>query len=66
MFGGVEMPIFLLTLFAKNEKDNPCKAGQAELVAAKRPAPAPVTDRLSFAPLLSENPTLLSSITSPR
>jgi hypothetical protein len=33
VFGGLEMPIFLLTVFAKNEKDNLSKSEQAELVA---------------------------------
>ena len=33
LFGGLEMPIFLLTVFAKNEKDNLSKFEQAELVA---------------------------------
>jgi hypothetical protein len=36
VFGGVEVPIFLLTIFAKNEKDNLSKAEQAELVAISK------------------------------
>ena len=33
VFGGAEMPIFLVTVFAKNEKDNLSRAEQAELIA---------------------------------
>ncbi len=32
LFGGGTMPIFLITVFAKNEKDNLSKAEQAELI----------------------------------
>ncbi|RVT92757.1 type II toxin-antitoxin system RelE/ParE family toxin [Sphingomonas crocodyli] len=32
VFGGTHMPIFLVTVFAKNEKDNLNRAEQAELV----------------------------------
>ncbi|KUO51347.1 MAG: addiction module toxin RelE [Sphingomonadales bacterium BRH_c42] len=32
VFGGAHMPIFLVTVFAKNEKDNLSKAELAELV----------------------------------
>lgn len=32
VFGGVTMPIFLVTVFAKNEKDNINKTERAELV----------------------------------
>lgn len=32
VFGGTGIPIFLLTVFAKNEKDNLAKAEQAELI----------------------------------
>ncbi len=32
VFGGVAMPIFLVSVFAKNEKDNISKAERAELV----------------------------------
>lgn len=33
VFGGGNVPIFLVTLFAKNEKDNLSRAEQTELVA---------------------------------
>lgn len=33
VFGGGHMPIFLVTVFAKNEKDNLSRAEQAELIA---------------------------------
>ena len=33
VFGGAAMPIFLVTVFAKNEKDNLSRAEQAELIA---------------------------------
>ena len=36
VFGGLEMPIFLVTVFAKNEKDNLSKSGQAELVVLSK------------------------------
>lgn len=36
VFGGTQMPIFLVTVFAKNEKDNLSKAEQAELVALSK------------------------------
>jgi hypothetical protein len=36
VFGGLEMPIFLLTVFAKNEKDNLSKSEQAKLVAMSK------------------------------
>ncbi len=32
VFGGTHMPLFLLTVFAKNEKDNLSRKEQAELV----------------------------------
>jgi hypothetical protein len=32
VFGGTHMPIFLVTVFAKNEKDNLSKTEQAEVV----------------------------------
>lgn len=32
VFGGVHVPIFLVTVFAKNEKDNLGRAEQAELI----------------------------------
>ena len=36
VFGGRDMPLFLLTVFAKNEKDNLSKKEQAELVALSK------------------------------
>jgi hypothetical protein len=36
VFGGTHMPIFLLTVFAKNEKDNLTKAEQAAAVELSR------------------------------
>lgn len=36
VFGGVSMPLFLLTVFAKNEKDNLTKVGQAAAVALSK------------------------------
>lgn len=33
VFGGTSMPIFLVTVFAKNERDNLGRAEQADLVA---------------------------------
>lgn len=36
VFGGTDMPIFLVTVFAKNEKDNLSKAEQSELVALSK------------------------------
>lgn len=36
VFGGTHMPIFLLTVFAKNEKDNLTKAEQAAAVALSK------------------------------
>ncbi len=36
VFGGVHMPIFLVTIFAKNEKDNLSRAEQSELVALSK------------------------------
>ena len=36
VFGGKHMPILLVTVFAKNEKDNLGKAEQAELVALSK------------------------------
>ena len=36
VFGGVRIPIFLVTVFAKNEKDNLTKAEQAELIAMSK------------------------------
>lgn len=36
VFGGSHVPIFLVTVFAKNEKDNLGKAEQAELIALSK------------------------------
>jgi hypothetical protein len=36
VFGGVHMPIFLVTVFAKNEKDNLSKSEQAAAVQLSR------------------------------
>lgn len=36
VFGGTHMPVFLVTAFAKNEKDNLNKAEQAQLVALSK------------------------------
>lgn len=36
VFGGTHMPIFLVTVFAKNEKDNLSRAEQAELIAMSK------------------------------
>jgi hypothetical protein len=36
VFGGERVPIFLVTVFAKNEKDNLSKGEQAELVALSK------------------------------
>ncbi len=36
VYGGTHMPIFLLTVFAKNEKDNLTKAEQAAAVELSR------------------------------
>ena len=36
VFGGVDIPIFLVTVFAKNEKDNLSRSEQAELVALSK------------------------------
>lgn len=36
VFGGAHMPIFLLTVFAKNEKDNLSDVEQADLVAMSK------------------------------
>ena len=36
VFGGAQVPIFLVTVFAKNEKDNLSKAELAELVALSK------------------------------
>jgi hypothetical protein len=36
VFGGAHVPIFLVTVFAKNEKDNLGRAEQAELIAMSK------------------------------
>ncbi|KKW90589.1 type II toxin-antitoxin system RelE/ParE family toxin [Sphingobium chungbukense] len=36
VFGGVHISIFLVTVFAKNEKDNLTKAEQAELIVMSK------------------------------
>lgn len=36
VFGGPHLPIFLVTVFAKNEKDNLSRAEQSELVALSK------------------------------
>jgi hypothetical protein len=36
VFGGVHVPLFLVTVFAKNEKDNLSRAEQAELIALSK------------------------------
>lgn len=36
VFGGAHVPIFLVTVFAKNEKDNLGRAAQAELIAMSK------------------------------
>lgn len=45
VFGGVNVPIFLITVFAKNEKDNLTKAEQAELIAMSKALLAHYGDR---------------------
>lgn len=46
VWGGIAVPIFLVTVFAKNEKDNLGKAEQAELVALSKDLIAHYGDRL--------------------
>ena len=36
MFGGTQMPIFLVTVFAKNEKDNLSRAEQTAAIALSK------------------------------
>ncbi len=36
VFGGTDIPLFLITVFAKNEKDNLTKAEKAELVTLRK------------------------------
>ena len=45
VFGGVHIPIFLVTVFAKNEKDSLAKAEQAELIAMSKALLARYGDR---------------------
>lgn len=45
VFGGTHMPIFLVTVFAKNEKDNLTKAEQAAVVALAKALVATYGDR---------------------
>lgn len=45
VFGGREMPIFLITVFAKNEKDNLTKAEQAAAVELAKALVATYGDR---------------------
>lgn len=45
VFGGVRIPVFLVTVFAKNEKDNLTKAEQAELIAMSKALLARYGDR---------------------
>lgn len=45
VFGGTQMPIFLLTVFAKNEKDNLSKAEQAAAVQLSKTLLAAYGDR---------------------
>jgi hypothetical protein len=45
VFGGVQVPIFLVTVFAKNEKDNLSRTEQAELIALSKTLLALYGDR---------------------
>jgi hypothetical protein len=45
VWGGAAIPIFLVTVFAKSEKDNLSKAEQAELVALSKALIAHYGDR---------------------
>lgn len=45
VFGGGDVPLFLVTLFAKNEKDNLSRTEQAELVALAKALIAHYGDR---------------------
>lgn len=45
VFGGAHMPIFLVTVFAKNEKDNLSRAEQAAAVALAKTMIATYGDR---------------------
>ena len=45
VFGGVQMPIFLVTVFAKSEKDNLSKVEQADLVMLSKALLADMENR---------------------
>ena len=45
VFGRIHVPIFLVTVFAKNEKDNLGRAEQAELIAMSKALLARYGDR---------------------
>jgi hypothetical protein len=45
IFGGTDVPLFLVTVFAKNEKDNLSRTEQAELVALSKMLLASYGDR---------------------
>jgi hypothetical protein len=45
VFGGTHMPLFLLTVFAKNEKDNLSSAEQADLIETSKRIIAAYGDR---------------------
>lgn len=45
VFGGAHLPIFLVTVFAKNERDNLGRAEQAELIALSKALLAHYGDR---------------------
>ncbi len=45
VFGGAHMPIFLVTVFAKNEKDNLTRTEQAAAVALAKTLVATYGDR---------------------
>ena len=45
VFGGTHMPLFLLTVFAKNEKDNLSRAEQADLIETSKRIIAAYGDR---------------------
>ncbi|MEO6215170.1 MAG: type II toxin-antitoxin system RelE/ParE family toxin [Sphingomonas sp.] len=45
VFGGTHIPIFLVTVFAKNEKDNLSRTEQAELIAMSKALLARYGDR---------------------
>ena len=45
LFGGTQMPLFLLTVFAKNEKDNLSRSEQADLIETSKRIIAAYGDR---------------------